>query len=57
MKKYGMKNYPERKVKFSCGVKEEIRVFSGSTTSTMIDNEFLWWLKKNGLADWEELHD
>lgn len=55
MKKCEAKNYPERKVKFSCGKKEEVRVFSGSTTSGMIDREFLWWLRENGLADWKEL--
>lgn len=49
------KNYPERKVKFSCGKKEEVRVFDGTTTSSMIDREFLWWLRENGLADWKEL--
>lgn len=55
MKKCEAKNYPERKVKFSCGKQEEVKVFSGSTTSSMIDHEFLWWLRKNGLASWEEL--
>ena len=55
MRKY--KNYPDRKVKFVCGIKEEIRVFHGYAPSDMINNEFLYWLRKNGFAEWKELHD
>ena len=55
MRKY--KNYPDRKVKFVCGIKEEIRVFHGYAPSDMINSEFLYWLRKNGFAEWKELHD
>ena len=55
MRKY--ENYPDRKVKFMCGSKEEIRVFSGHTTNDMINREFLYWLKENGFAEWKELYE
>ena len=50
-------NYPDRKVKFVCGSKEEIRVFPGYYTSNMIDSKFLYWLRKNSLAEWKELYE
>ena len=55
MRKY--KNYPDRKVKFVCGSKEEIRVFRGHATSDMINSKFLYWLRENGLAEWKEFYE
>lgn len=49
MRKY--KNYPDRKVKFVCGIKEEIRVFHGYAPSDMINSEFLYWLRKMALQN------